>query len=260
MGGNKKKSAETDEEEAKAEDKSAKAKVEVDMVQDEADTMQNRKRRKGKTDEAYSLTRGVDLVNVSTVINADVPLTVRSYVHRVGRCARGGASGTALTLVSDEEAAVMTRIMRFQASTRGTGDVKPLPMQLADAERFRYRVEDCAKGLKRKQIHQYMARELQLEALNSERLASYFEENPDEKLALMNMQRKLKEKKSIREHLATVPDYLVPEQVFTSATPVQKAVREQTASRGGTRATFAQRKKHGLAKKKEDVLQGHIGK
>ena len=38
-------------------------------------------------------------------------------------------------------------------------------MQISDAERFRYRVEDMARGLTKKVVAKYRARELQLEAI-----------------------------------------------------------------------------------------------
>jgi superfamily II DNA/RNA helicase len=43
--------------------------------------------------------RGIDIPNVSHVINFDTPQTYDDYVHRIGRTGRGGASGTAHTFV-----------------------------------------------------------------------------------------------------------------------------------------------------------------
>merc|ERR1711997_1411495 len=47
--------------------------------------------------------RGIDFQFVSNVINFDFPRDVDSYIHRVGRTARGTAKGTALNLVSMKE-------------------------------------------------------------------------------------------------------------------------------------------------------------
>lgn len=44
--------------------------------------------------------RGLDIPNVSHVINFDVPATYDDYVHRIGRTGRGGKRGSALTFVS----------------------------------------------------------------------------------------------------------------------------------------------------------------
>ena len=43
--------------------------------------------------------RGLDIPNVSHVINFDTPTTYDDYVHRIGRTGRGGKSGTAFTFI-----------------------------------------------------------------------------------------------------------------------------------------------------------------
>lgn len=48
--------------------------------------------------------RGIDLANLDHVINYDMPTSVASYVHRVGRTARAGRSGKAWTLFTKTEA------------------------------------------------------------------------------------------------------------------------------------------------------------
>ena len=45
--------------------------------------------------------RGIDVPSVENVINYDIPETVEEYVHRIGRTARMGREGTALTFVSE---------------------------------------------------------------------------------------------------------------------------------------------------------------
>ena len=44
--------------------------------------------------------RGLDIANVSHVINYDLPATYNDYVHRIGRTGRGSAAGKALTFIS----------------------------------------------------------------------------------------------------------------------------------------------------------------
>ena len=47
--------------------------------------------------------RGLDISNLDFIINYDVPQNYDSYIHRIGRTARAGSSGFALTLVSKED-------------------------------------------------------------------------------------------------------------------------------------------------------------
>jgi ATP-dependent RNA helicase RhlE len=49
------------------------------------------------------LARGIDIDELSFVINYDVPLTVEAYVHRIGRTARAGKSGVSLTFAAVSE-------------------------------------------------------------------------------------------------------------------------------------------------------------
>lgn len=57
-------------------------------------------KRKANGDADYGVSRGIDFQGVSFVINFDFPATPASYTHRVGRTARGGASGTSLSFVT----------------------------------------------------------------------------------------------------------------------------------------------------------------
>ncbi len=47
--------------------------------------------------------RGLDVPNISDVINYDIPMTVDDYVHRIGRTGRAGQSGQALTMITPED-------------------------------------------------------------------------------------------------------------------------------------------------------------
>eukprot|EP01112_Ceratiomyxa_fruticulosa_P008671 TRINITY_DN2248_c0_g1_i4.p1 TRINITY_DN2248_c0_g1~~TRINITY_DN2248_c0_g1_i4.p1 ORF type:complete len:511 (-),score=129.07 TRINITY_DN2248_c0_g1_i4:39-1571(-) len=54
--------------------------------------------------------RGLDIPNVDVVINYDVPTSSKSYVHRVGRTARAGAPGKAITFVTQYDVELYQRI------------------------------------------------------------------------------------------------------------------------------------------------------
>jgi ATP-dependent RNA helicase RhlE len=57
--------------------------------------------------------RGLDVERISHVVNYDVPGCPEDYVHRVGRTARAGAGGEALTLMTPEETATLRGIERW---------------------------------------------------------------------------------------------------------------------------------------------------
>ena len=56
--------------------------------------------------------RGIDVTGISHVINYDMPVEPESYVHRIGRTARAGASGVAISLCEPDEHAALRAIER----------------------------------------------------------------------------------------------------------------------------------------------------
>lgn len=49
------------------------------------------------------LSRGIDIDNIEIVVNYEVPRDAEDYVHRIGRTARAGASGQAITLINADD-------------------------------------------------------------------------------------------------------------------------------------------------------------
>lgn len=56
--------------------------------------------------------RGIDVKNISHVYNYDVPKTSEEYIHRIGRTARAGMSGEAVTLLSEKDYANFDNVLR----------------------------------------------------------------------------------------------------------------------------------------------------
>ncbi len=57
--------------------------------------------------------RGIDVCDVTHVVNFDLPQTAESYVHRIGRTARAGKSGIAVTLCDASESGLLRDIERL---------------------------------------------------------------------------------------------------------------------------------------------------
>jgi len=73
--------------------------------------------------------RGIDVSGVSHVINFELPNVAEQYVHRIGRTARAGAEGIAISFVAPDERAYLKAIERL---TRTQCEVVPLPGNFAE--------------------------------------------------------------------------------------------------------------------------------
>ena len=57
--------------------------------------------------------RGIDVDGISHVANFDLPHVPETYVHRIGRTARAGAAGIAISLCDGEEVALLREIEKL---------------------------------------------------------------------------------------------------------------------------------------------------
>ena len=71
--------------------------------------------------------RGLDVDAISHVINFDLPVEPEAYVHRIGRTARAGASGMAVSFCSPEERGLLRDIERLTGKPIAT---RPIPTDL----------------------------------------------------------------------------------------------------------------------------------
>ena len=61
--------------------------------------------------------RGIDVPDVDLVVNMELPVETESYVHRIGRTARAGESGAAISFVAPEERALLKAVERYIRKT-----------------------------------------------------------------------------------------------------------------------------------------------
>ncbi|MFV2093498.1 MAG: DEAD/DEAH box helicase [Hyphomicrobiales bacterium] len=61
--------------------------------------------------------RGIDVADVSHVVNYEIPNEPETYVHRIGRTARAGAAGVAISLCDPSEKGYLVRIDRLTGQT-----------------------------------------------------------------------------------------------------------------------------------------------
>ncbi|EFY92327.1 ATP-dependent RNA helicase dbp9 [Metarhizium acridum CQMa 102] len=181
-----------------------------------------KKRKASKRDKEYGVSRGIDFKNVAAVINFDLPTSASSYTHRVGRTARAGKAGMALSFVipkeqfrkhmptsiqsAENDEKVLARITKQQAK-KGK-EIKPYNFNTKQVEAFRYRMNDALRAVTKVAVREARTRELRQELMKSEKLKRYFEENPSE----INHLRHDGELRTARQqaHLKHIPDYLLP--------------------------------------------------
>ncbi|KAL7920680.1 DEAD domain-containing protein [Trichoderma austrokoningii] len=202
-------------------------KAEEEEEQDEENEEESRpkkKRKAAKGDVEYGVSRGIDFKNVAAVINFDLPTSASSYTHRIGRTARAGRTGMALSFVvpkdlykkhiytsipsAEKDEKILARITKQQAK-KGK-ELKPYDFNKDQVDAFRYRMNDALRAVTKVAIREARTRELRQELLKSEKLKRYFEENPTE----MNHLRHDGELRTARQqaHLKHVPDYLLPKE------------------------------------------------
>jgi len=179
-------------------------------------------RKKSRRGKEYAVSRGIDFQNVACVLNFDLPTTSKSYTHRIGRTARAGRTGMALSFVvpvelyhkhksttittAEHDEDVLAKITRYQQK-KGK-EVKPYHFDMKQVDAFRYRMNDALRAVTRIAIREARTRELRQELLKSEKLKRHFEENPED-LHHLRHDGELRAAR-IQQHLRHVPDYLMP--------------------------------------------------
>jgi ATP-dependent RNA helicase DeaD len=82
--------------------------------------------------------RGLDIENVTHVFNYDIPENPEDYVHRIGRTARAGKTGKAITFVSKEEQYLVKAIEQFGRTKIQEDDV---PKSKGGADTVKRRID-----------------------------------------------------------------------------------------------------------------------
>ena len=195
-----------------------------DVASDNAEPPEPPKKppRKNKNSKEYGISRGIDFQSIACVLNFDFPTSSKSYTHRIGRTARAGKTGMALSFVvpaehyhrhkatstisaqHDEEIlAKITKVEQMEGK-----EVKDYHFDMKQVESFRYRMNDALRAVTRIAIREARTRELRQELLKSEKLERHFEENPEE-LHHLRHDGELRAAR-IQPHLRHVPEYLMP--------------------------------------------------
>ncbi len=100
--------------------------------------------------------RGIDVNNITHVINYSLPQDPESYVHRVGRTGRAGNTGTAITFITPDE---YKRLLLFKRVTKASIEKGPIPevheIIKGKKRRLRAQINAVCDGNNIKQFHEF---------------------------------------------------------------------------------------------------------
>ena len=213
-----------DEEDGKGDVAEEEPKEGAEPAPAEPEQPSKKKRKTVKKDKEYGISRGIDFKNVACVLNFDLPTSSKSYTHRIGRTARAGQTGMALSFVvpselylkhkptsiesAKDDEKVLAKITRHQKK-KGK-EVKPYNFDMKQVEAFRYRMGDALRAVTRVAVREARTRELRQELMKSDKLKRHFEENPGD-LHHLRHDGELRPAR-VQSHLKHVPDYLLPKE------------------------------------------------
>ena len=152
---------------------------------------ESRPKKKSKTEKKAAdtdsgVSRGIDFLNVSCVLNFDFPTSYKSYFHRIGRTARAGKSGTAISFIipkdkyrkhkpttfaaceNDEE--VLEKVEKHQKDGQ---KLENYNFDMKRLEPFRYRFGDALRSVTRIAIREARIKEIRMELSKSQKLSRY---------------------------------------------------------------------------------------
>ncbi|KAL4120834.1 hypothetical protein QTP88_013452 [Uroleucon formosanum] len=177
---------------------------------DEEHEITSTKPSKRKHDKEFSIARGIDFQFVSIVINFDFPQDIYSYIHRVGRTARGKNKGTAISFLNIREQNLLKDVEDYiKKGISEQNDIfQDFNFKLEEVEGFRYRAKDAWRAVTKIAVREARLKEIKFEMLNSKKLKRYFQENPRDLLSLRH--DKALHTVKLQDHMSDVPDYMVP--------------------------------------------------
>jgi len=91
------------------------------------------------------IARGMDISNVSHVLNFDMPETAESYIHRIGRTGRAEADGLAIAFVEENDEEIWASIQKLM---KKEVRLEPMPDEVDVSERLLESEKEVLAGMK----------------------------------------------------------------------------------------------------------------
>jgi len=211
-------------------------------------------------------TRGIDIQTLNVVINFDFPPDVDSYIHRVGRTARGNNKGTALSLIAARELERANQVELHLREKEGLGVAsdneaeadncvfKPYQFKIEELDGFKYRAMDAWRSVTRIAVREARLKEIRQEILNSAQLQAHLADNPKDAKVLRH-DKSLHTVKH-QPQLKNVPDYIVPH----SLRNVSRKRSDHQSKKLPFKQKGVSKAKHKYQKRQADPLKALVSK
>ncbi|XP_030946374.1 DEAD-box ATP-dependent RNA helicase 28-like isoform X2 [Quercus lobata] len=118
--------------------------------------------------------RGLDIIGVQTVINYECPREYKSYIHRVGRTARAGREGYAVTFVTDNDRSLLKDIAKKAGSKLRSRTVAE--QSITKWSEIIEQMEDQVAEILEEEREERTLRKAEMEVSRAENLIAYREE------------------------------------------------------------------------------------
>ncbi|KAJ3205744.1 ATP-dependent DNA/RNA helicase, partial [Clydaea vesicula] len=247
--------------------------IATDEVKNDEIDLENEKKVKKKGDKEFGVARGIDFINVQSVINFDFPGNFRGYLHRIGRTARGvGNKGYALSLIEKKkiipgdnskkvdlsptkEEATLLKIQKKQQKIGR--EILDFNLDMTQVNGFRYRIEDALRIVTKTSVRDARLKEIRNEILNSEKLKAHFEDNPRDLEALRHDKQIHPQK--ILNHMKHIPTYLAPTKKTSIISKNISSSNEPVVTQTIANDSVSQQKSNGKKRNIEKVKEEDVG-